>query len=90
MTMTIKGKESPLKIDITGKSFGKWTVLKYARFEQGTARAAPCCKTCNLAKRTMTLSQFNEWLDRILKFRTNLKEAALQPEEINAIPDYSI
>jgi hypothetical protein len=272
MTMTIKGKESPLKIDITGKSFGKWTVLKYARFEQGTARwtckcecgtvrevdgrtlrrgvstscgctnklhveigqkfnrwtvvsyvglrsfsgseysqpfylchcacgtehevgasalvcghskscgcfsadlttarnkslrlpqgepafnalfarykkgaenrgfefsiseerfrelvkcncaycgtapfnvmktttgsytysgldrkdntlgyteinTAPCCKTCNLAKRTMTLSQFNEWLDRILKFRTNLKEAALQPEEINAIPDYSI
>lgn len=35
--------------------------------------SAPCCKTCNLAKHTLTLEEFIMWIDRLIKFRTNLK-----------------
>jgi len=45
----------------------------------------PCCKMCNRAKGAMLLEEFKEWIDQLVKFRTNLKEAAEQPEEINAI-----
>lgn len=37
------------------------------------SNVVPCCGICNLAKRTMKLEEFLDWLDRIAKFRTNLK-----------------
>lgn len=45
-----------------------------------------CCKTCNHAKHTMSLQEFNEWLDRIVKFRTNTNSespAVVQGNESN-------
>lgn len=30
----------------------------------------PCCWVCNRAKSTMTVEEFNEWLDGLVKFRT--------------------
>lgn len=33
----------------------------------------PCCYICNLAKRSMSLEEFLAWIDRLVKFRTNLK-----------------
>lgn len=29
----------------------------------------PCCKTCNYAKRIMSLSEFKEWIERVYKRR---------------------
>lgn len=31
----------------------------------------PCCKACNLAKRTMTLSEFKEWATRVANHMRN-------------------
>ena len=33
-----------------------------------------CCGVCNKAKRSMSVSQFMEWIERLVKFQTNLKE----------------
>jgi hypothetical protein len=33
----------------------------------------PCCYTCNVAKRSMSLAEFLAWIDRLVKFCTNLK-----------------
>lgn len=30
----------------------------------------PCCKICNMAKRSMKQHEFIKWIDRITKFRT--------------------
>lgn len=35
----------------------------------------PCCKTCNYAKSNLTLVEFINWLDRIVKFRTTESDA---------------
>lgn len=45
--------------------------------EQGyTAKnSVPCCSICNHAKHTMSLTEFNDWLDRIVKFRTTNPES---------------
>jgi hypothetical protein len=32
-----------------------------------------CCKVCNIAKRSMSLDEFLVWIDRLVKFNTNLK-----------------
>ena len=32
-----------------------------------------CCFVCNRAKQAMTFEQFQEWLDRVVKFRTQQK-----------------
>jgi hypothetical protein len=34
----------------------------------------PCCKICNIAKHSMSLEEFLAWLDRLVKFRTTVKE----------------
>lgn len=34
------------------------------------SNVVPCCEICNKAKRHMTLAQFEEWLDRLVRFRT--------------------
>lgn len=31
----------------------------------------PCCKFCNLVKNRFTINEFNDWIDRIIKFRSN-------------------
>ena len=38
-------------------------------YVQGNVR--PCCKWCNLAKHAWTEEQFQSWLERVVKFRTN-------------------
>ena len=30
----------------------------------------PCCHICNMAKRNLTLEEFNQWIERLIKFRT--------------------
>jgi hypothetical protein len=35
--------------------------------------SVPCCKVCNMAKRNMSLSQFMDWIKRLIAFNTNLK-----------------
>lgn len=32
--------------------------------------SVPCCKTCNNAKMDLTLEAFMQWIDRLVKFRT--------------------
>jgi 5-methylcytosine-specific restriction endonuclease McrA len=34
---------------------------------------APCCKSCNYAKHTMGTGLFMAWIERLVKFHTNLK-----------------
>ena len=29
----------------------------------------PCCKICNIAKRNMTLEEFDEWIKRLYNHR---------------------
>lgn len=29
----------------------------------------PCCKTCNYAKRDMSLEEFENWIDRIIEYK---------------------
>jgi hypothetical protein len=36
-----------------------------------TANSLPCCEICNKAKRNLTIEQFNEWLNRLVNFRTS-------------------
>lgn len=31
----------------------------------------PCCKFCNFAKKTHSLSEFEDWIERLVLFRTN-------------------
>lgn len=43
----------------------------------------PCCKVCNQAKHNLSLEEFTEWLDRVVKFRTNTEGPAAQGNEKN-------
>ena len=43
-------------------------------YETGNIR--PCCKWCNMAKHAWSETQFQEWLDRVVKFRTNPESLA--------------
>ena len=42
-----------------------------------------CCGVCNKAKRAMSVSQFMEWIERLVKFYTNPESDATASEKIN-------
>jgi hypothetical protein len=44
------------------------------------SNSVSCCKVCNHAKFTMSLEEFNDWLDRVVKFRTNPESPAIAGE----------
>jgi hypothetical protein len=39
-----------------------------------TANSVPCCKMCNVAKHTNSMEDFEQWLERIVQFRTEGKK----------------
>jgi hypothetical protein len=39
-----------------------------------TENAVPCCAFCNMAKRTYSLEEFSEWIERIHKFKSSIPE----------------
>ena len=45
----------------------------------------PCCYVCNLAKRSMSLEEFLAWIDRLVKFHTNLKVMPSASEGTNHV-----
>lgn len=39
----------------------------------------PCCKNCNLAKRTMSSKDFYDWISKLIKHRNSLINSQLPP-----------
>ena len=47
--------------------------------------SVPCCKVCNLAKRTLTLEQFTAWIARLVKVYKLKETVTTQSEEIQCL-----
>lgn len=62
------------------EKYTKETYLKNTTFYNGIDRidnnkgyflmnCVPCCKKCNYAKRDMSIEEFEEWIDQLIKHR---------------------
>jgi hypothetical protein len=54
--------------------------------------SVPCCKVCNKAKLAMSLSQFMEWINRLISYNTvkEMPRASEQEQHDGILSDYTI
>lgn len=78
-------------VRLVGGESGAWGQYKYngidrVNNEQGyhAFNCVSCCTECNLAKRARSLEEFEEWLDRIVEFRTGNKPSLVSAQLIPA------
>lgn len=62
----------PTTVESHGGYHGKFVYNGLDRVDNSVGysedNVVPCCRTCNTAKRTMTVDEFKQWIDRVYKF----------------------
>jgi len=59
---------------------GEWGTYYYngidrvenSNYNYELGNCVPCCHSCNIAKRDMTIEEFNQWIDQLINFKNGV------------------